>query len=165
MARTAARGWDRVTNMRHSVGASGAAGFLAAAAVVAGGLLLAAGAYAPAFAYSGSQAEAQSDPVADPYGFPNIKLCCEHKKKKYRKKPRHDDYGDYPEVEYDDGDRRTVRVSCGEPRRHSFSSIEEALEKLGVPFIDLNDDRCTTMMTNWRSVPANERLWQGDIGN
>ena len=81
-ARIAARGWDRVTNMRHSVGASGAAGFWAATAVVASGLVLAAGAHFPALAYSGAQAEAQSDPVSDPYGFPNIKLCCEHKKKK-----------------------------------------------------------------------------------
>jgi hypothetical protein len=102
----------------------------AAAVVIAGGLVLAAGAYFPALAYSGSQAEAQSDPVSDPYGFPNIKLCCETKKK-VRKKRRHDDYGDYPEDEYEDGgDRRTVRVSCGEPRRHSYSTIGEALEKL-----------------------------------
>ena len=27
------------------------------------------------------------------------------------------------------------------------------------------DDRSIAMMKNWRSIPANERLWQGDIGN
>lgn len=117
--------------MRHKVGASGAAGFLAAAAVIASGLFWAAGGFAPAFAYSGSQAEAQSDPVADPYGFPNIKLCCEPKKKKHRKKRRPHDYPDYDYPDDDgDGDRKVVRVSCGEPRRHSYSSVEEALEKL-----------------------------------
>ncbi len=47
----------------------------------------------------------------------------------------------------------------------TFPGSKDILSQLGVLFIDLNDDRCTTMMTNWRSVPANERLWQGDIGN
>ena len=35
----------------------------------------------------------------------------------------------------------------------------------GIPYIDLEDERSITMMKNWRSVAANERLWQGDIGN
>ena len=47
----------------------------------------------------------------------------------------------------------------------TFPGSKDILTQFGIPFIDLNDDRCTKMMTNWRSVPANERLWQGDIGN
>jgi hypothetical protein len=104
--------------MRHRVGASGAASFWAVAALVASGLSLAAGGFAPALAYSGAQAEAQSDPVSDPYGFPNIKLCCEQKKKKYRKRRHHDDY-DYPDTDPDpdydgtDGPFASVAASRG----------------------------------------------------
>ncbi len=47
----------------------------------------------------------------------------------------------------------------------TFAGSKDILTQFGIPFIDLDDDRCTTMMKNWRSVPANERLWQGDIGN
>jgi creatinine deaminase len=35
----------------------------------------------------------------------------------------------------------------------------------GSPWIDRADDRSSAMMKNRRSVPANDRLWQGDIGN
>jgi len=41
----------------------------------------------------------------------------------------------------------------------------DILDKLGIPWIDLADDRSIAMMKSWRSNPANERLWQGDIGN
>ena len=47
----------------------------------------------------------------------------------------------------------------------TFPGSKDILTQFAIPFLDLNDDRCTTMMKNWRSVPANERLWQGDIGN
>ena len=42
---------------------------------------------------------------------------------------------------------------------------KDILDKFGIPWIDLADDRSITMMKTWRSNPANERLWQGDIGN
>ena len=47
----------------------------------------------------------------------------------------------------------------------TFEGSKDILDKLGIPWIDLADDRSITMMKNWRSIPANERLWQGDIGN
>ncbi|MGT2438433.1 deaminase [Bradyrhizobium betae] len=47
----------------------------------------------------------------------------------------------------------------------TFEGSKDILDKFGIPWIDLADDRSITMMKNWRSVPANERLWQGDIGN
>ena len=47
----------------------------------------------------------------------------------------------------------------------TFEGSEDILDKFGIPWIDLADNRSITMMKNWRSVPANERLWQGDIGN
>lgn len=47
----------------------------------------------------------------------------------------------------------------------TFPGSKDILTQFGIPFIDLNDDRCTTMMQSWRAIPANERLWQGDIGN
>ena len=47
----------------------------------------------------------------------------------------------------------------------TFPGSKDILTQFGIPFIDLDDDRCTTMMKNWRAIPANERLWQGDIGN
>jgi hypothetical protein len=102
---------------------------LLAAAVLIGGAATIAG--TPARAYSGSQAEAQSDPVSDPYSFPSIKLCCEKKKKKERKTWRgHHRPGGYPYPD-DDYPRGTVRVSCGQPERYSYSSISEALEHIG----------------------------------
>jgi cytosine deaminase len=47
----------------------------------------------------------------------------------------------------------------------TFPGSKDILDKFGIPWIDLADDRSITMMKNWRSNPANERLWQGDIGN
>ena len=47
----------------------------------------------------------------------------------------------------------------------TFPGSKDILEKFGIPYLDLADDRSITMMKNWRSNPANERLWQGDIGN
>src|SRR5262245_12779131 len=61
-----------------------AARFAAAALVVVGGGLRWLVGGAPVKAYTGAQAEAQMDPVWDPYGFPNIELCC-HGKKQQKK--------------------------------------------------------------------------------
>jgi cytosine deaminase len=47
----------------------------------------------------------------------------------------------------------------------TFPGSKDILEKFGIPHINLADDRSISMMKSWRSVPANERLWQGDIGN
>jgi cytosine/creatinine deaminase len=47
----------------------------------------------------------------------------------------------------------------------TFPGSKDILTLSGIPFIDLADQRSIDMMKNWRSVPANERLWQGDIGN
>jgi cytosine/creatinine deaminase len=47
----------------------------------------------------------------------------------------------------------------------TFPGAKDILSQFGIPFIDLADQRSIDMMKNWRSVPANERLWQGDIGN
>jgi cytosine deaminase len=47
----------------------------------------------------------------------------------------------------------------------TFPGSKDILEKFGVPYLDLVDERSINMMKSWRSVPANERLWQGDIGN
>jgi cytosine/creatinine deaminase len=47
----------------------------------------------------------------------------------------------------------------------TFPGSKDILEKFGIPYLDLADDRSINMMKSWRSVPANERLWQGDIGN
>ena len=47
----------------------------------------------------------------------------------------------------------------------TFPGSKDILTQFGSPFIDLADQRSIDMMKNWRSVPANERLWQGDIGN
>lgn len=124
-----------MTNMRHKVGAKATARFFAAAALAASGILFAATLSGESQAYSGSQAEAQSDPrSADPYSFPNIDLCC--KKKKWRKRPRrgggYDGGGGNGNGGGDDDDGSyhgpTVRVSCGAPQRYSYSSIAEALE-------------------------------------
>lgn len=82
-------------------------------------------------AYSGAQAEAQSDP----YAFPNIDLCC--KKKAQKPKRRHGGGGGPGYPRPDDGgpdwgySRGSVRVSCGEPQRYSYSSIREALDHVG----------------------------------
>jgi cytosine deaminase len=47
----------------------------------------------------------------------------------------------------------------------TFPGSKDILTQFGIPFIDLEDQRSIAMMKNWRSNPANERLWQGDIGN
>jgi creatinine deaminase len=47
----------------------------------------------------------------------------------------------------------------------TFLGSKDILTQFGIPFIDLVDDRSINMMKNWRSDPANERIWQGDIGN
>jgi creatinine deaminase len=47
----------------------------------------------------------------------------------------------------------------------TFPGSKDILTKFGIPYIDLADARSIDMMKSWRSVPANERLWQGDIGN
>ena len=47
----------------------------------------------------------------------------------------------------------------------TFPGSKDILTQLGIPHIDLEDERSIEMMKTWRSNPANERLWQGDIGN
>ena len=47
----------------------------------------------------------------------------------------------------------------------TFPGSKDILDQFGIPYIDLADDRSIDMMKSWRSNPANERLWQGDIGN
>jgi creatinine deaminase len=47
----------------------------------------------------------------------------------------------------------------------TFPGSKDILTQFGIPYIDLADQRSIDMMKSWRSVPANERLWQGDIGN
>ncbi|HWZ07699.1 MAG TPA: nucleoside deaminase [Bradyrhizobium sp.] len=47
----------------------------------------------------------------------------------------------------------------------TFPGSKDILNQFGIPHIDLKDERSIDMMKRWRSVPANERLWQGDIGN
>jgi len=47
----------------------------------------------------------------------------------------------------------------------TFPGSKDILTQFGIPYIDLEDERSINMMKSWRSVPANERLWQGDIGN
>ena len=47
----------------------------------------------------------------------------------------------------------------------TFPGSKDILTLSGIPYIDLEDERSINMMKSWRSVPANERLWQGDIGN
>jgi creatinine deaminase len=47
----------------------------------------------------------------------------------------------------------------------TFPGSKDILSQFGIPFIDLADQRSIDMMKSWRSIPANERLWQGDIGN
>jgi creatinine deaminase len=47
----------------------------------------------------------------------------------------------------------------------TFPGSKDILTQFGIPFIDLEDERSISMMKSWRSNPANERLWQGYIGN
>lgn len=141
--------------MQHKHGAGTTARFFAAAALAASGILFALAGSAPSQAYSGAQAEAQSDPrSADPYSFPNIDLCCKAKVKKKKKRSYRrgrdrdrgydgpydggdngrdrdrydDDYDDYDDRDGGHRNGRAVRVSCGAPQRYSYSSIGEALE-------------------------------------
>jgi cytosine deaminase len=47
----------------------------------------------------------------------------------------------------------------------TFPGSKDILTQFGIPYLDLEDERSIDMMKSWRSNPANERLWQGDIGN
>lgn len=47
----------------------------------------------------------------------------------------------------------------------TFPGSKDILTQFGIPFIDLADDRSINMMQSWRATAANERIWQGDIGN
>ncbi len=47
----------------------------------------------------------------------------------------------------------------------TFPGSKDILAQAGIPFIDLADERSINMMKSWRAIPANERIWQGDIGN
>jgi creatinine deaminase len=47
----------------------------------------------------------------------------------------------------------------------TFPGSKDILSQFNIPYIDLEDERSIAMMKTWRSDPANERLWQGDIGN
>jgi cytosine/creatinine deaminase len=47
----------------------------------------------------------------------------------------------------------------------TFPGSKDILTQFGIPYIDLADQRSIDLMKSWRSNPANERLWQGDIGN
>jgi cytosine/creatinine deaminase len=47
----------------------------------------------------------------------------------------------------------------------TFPGSKDILTQFGIPYIDLEDERSVAMMKSWRSNPANERVWQGDIGN
>jgi creatinine deaminase len=47
----------------------------------------------------------------------------------------------------------------------TFPGSKDILTQFNIPFVDLQDDRSIDMMKKWRSNPANERIWQGDIGN
>jgi creatinine deaminase len=47
----------------------------------------------------------------------------------------------------------------------TFPGSKDILTQFNIPYIDLEDERSIAMMKSWRSDPANERLWQGDIGN
>jgi creatinine deaminase len=47
----------------------------------------------------------------------------------------------------------------------TFPGSKDILTQFGIPHIDLEDQRSIDMMKSWRAIPANERLWQGDIGN
>jgi len=40
----------------------------------------------------------------------------------------------------------------------TFPGSKDILDKFAIPWIDLADDRSISMMKNWRSIPANERL-------
>jgi cytosine deaminase len=47
----------------------------------------------------------------------------------------------------------------------TYPGSKDILTQFGIPYLDLADQRSIDMMKAWRSNPANERLWQGDIGN
>ncbi len=121
---TAYAGWwlgDRVTEMRQKL-------LTRLVTLAAASLLIAGWGTAPAAAYSGAQAEAQSDP-RDPYSFPNIQLCCKPKKKAYTRPRPWPPGGPGPGPD-GPGSGRVEYVSCGEPRPYTSSSIGEALDRL-----------------------------------
>ncbi|MGY8667986.1 hypothetical protein Q3C01_37265 [Bradyrhizobium sp. UFLA05-109] len=60
---------------------------------------------------------------------------------------------------HDDFMRKAIGEAEAFPAPRTFSTSSAS------PRIDLADDCSTAMMTTWHSNPANERLWQGDIGN
>lgn len=100
---------------------SGLAVGLAMLAGLAGAAMLAHAGLA--HGYTGAQAEAQVDTPRDPYSFPNIQLCCQHKP---HTRPGGGGYTPGPGLP--PGGARQVAVNCGAPTtRQSFSSIREAL--------------------------------------
>ncbi|MEQ1752948.1 MAG: hypothetical protein ABL973_02315 [Micropepsaceae bacterium] len=99
-----------------------------AAVSVAGWCLGSSGAALAQQGYSGSQAEAQGDTGRDPYTFPNVKLCCERKPWKGRRRGGggwHDGQTPAP------GDG-TALVNCGMPTEYkrSYGSVQEAVAGL-----------------------------------
>jgi hypothetical protein len=151
--------------MRNGFGVTGIAR-LFAAAVLASGMLFALAGSKTTQAYSGAQAEAQSDPRSvDPYSFPNIDLCCKTTKKK-KKKARwnrrdHGPYGrgrdrDRDDDVYDGGSSsgRPLYVSCGAPERDTYSSIAEALDdaREGDRIVVIPGTACSISGTIDRSV-------------
>lgn len=132
-----------VREMRQGLKA-GAARLWAAAFIAAIGAMIATVAGSPAFAYSGAQAEAQTDPSPDPYSFPNIKLCCQKKSGGHRRgggRRGHGNGGGYGNGDdWNDDDwrdnygRRGGRyavVSCNGPHPYAYGSVAEALDRVG----------------------------------
>lgn len=107
---------------------AGAARLWVAAFIAAAGALFATATATPALAYSGAQAEAQTDPNADPYSFPNIQLCCKKKKRIYN--GPHGGGGGRPTWPGPDGPDRLV-VSCGAPYPYTYPSVGAALSRAG----------------------------------
>lgn len=83
-----------------------------------------------AFAYPAAEAEAQGDPGSDPYGFPNIKLCCE----KPRQSRQRCCSGPKPPTGPDGPPPYAVVVNCAVPTSAAgtLGSMREALEIRGV---------------------------------
>ena len=81
------------------------------------------------YAYPAAQAEAQSDPGQDPYGFPNVQLCCEKRTARRSYRTGHSGYYWKDKWRPD-----TVTVNCGAPTedRRVFGSIRDALDHVTV---------------------------------